>query len=50
MGQRHHWVVILWGRDTMGWCCYGAETPLGNAMGQRQNGAVVLWGRDTMGC
>ena len=47
MGQRHHW-VMLWGRDTMGWCCYGAETPLGTAMRQRHNGVVLLWGRETM--
>ena len=48
MGQRHCWAP-LWGRDTMGWRCYGAETPLGDTMGQRHNGVVILWGRDTIG-
>ena len=48
MGQRHNGVMILWGRDTVGWWCYGAETPLGSAMGQRHNGVVMLWGRETM--
>ena len=46
MGQRHNGVMILWGRDTVGWWCYGAETLLGSVIGQRHNGVVILWGRD----